>query len=335
MDNKKCHDINVDERCLKYTAGRIMTEKVPTPNIKDTVGDIEKMILKNINNYDTINYIYILTDQGLLRGAISIKELYRQSKDTPIRQIMNRDLIMARSGTPQERIVYKALKNNIKAVPVVDKEGKFLGVVQSDNILNTLYTETQKDILKFIGVNFSEKSFEDTMGMSVFHSFKNRFPWLFMGLLGGLFIAKIIGGFEYVLSQNLIIASFIPLIVYMASATGTQMSALITRDLAFDPNFKFFRYFFKQLFVVILISLVISAIFLFINFFVYDQVSLGIVLCVAMFTTMVSSLVTGLMIPYIFNLLKFDPANAGGPVGTIMQDTLSILIYFLVVNMLL
>lgn len=325
----------IEDKYLKYTAGRIMTENIPVANTKATVGDIEKLILKKINDFDTINYIYITTDQGILKGVISIKELYKQTKDTCIGKIMKKDLVIVRAGTHQERIAYKALKHNIKSVPVVDKEGKFLGIVQSDNILKTLYNEVQKDILKFAGVGGSEKTFEGTMTISVFRSFINRFPWLFMGLCGGILIAQIIGGFEEILSENIVIATFIPLIVYMASAAGTQMSTLITRDLAINPNFKFFKYFFKQLFVVILIALSASIIFFIINLSIYSHIKIGIILCVAMFVSIISSIFTGLMIPYALNLFKFDPANAGGPVGTIMQDTLSVFIYFLVVKMLL
>lgn len=328
---KKENHINFE----KHSAGRIMTKNIPVVSLKQTVGEVDKLIVKNVSSYDTINYIYVVDARGVLKGVVSIKELFRQNKEVSVGSIMKRDLIISRSHTDQEKAAYKALKNNIKAIPIVDKDGVFLGVMQSDNILNVLYEEIQEDIFHYAGVHNPGVAFDNVLEISVFKSLRHRFPWLFVGLIGGIFIAEIIGSFEKTMEKNIIVAAFIPLMVYMASAVGTQMSTFIIRDLAMNNKFNFLRYFIRQFNVVFLMAILSGLVFFFINLFFYKNFEMGIILSIAIFITILSSLFTGLVVPFILNKLRMDPANASGPLGTIMQDTLTVVIYFSVVSLLL
>jgi magnesium transporter len=160
-------------------------------------------------------------------------------------------------------------------------------------------------------------------------------PWLAAGMLGGILIAKIIGRFEATLSENLILAAFIPLIVYMSDAVGTQMEAFIIRDLATDPGLNFFRYLFRQISIVLIIGLIISAGLFAVSNFFHGDMEISLVLSISMLAAIMSSVITGLCVPFLFSKLSFDPANASGPLATIIQDTLSVFIYFTVATALL
>ena len=328
-------DNNNQKTYKRETAGHIMTRLVPMADSDSTIGEIEAMIIKKVADFDTINYVYIVGKDHKLKGVISIKEIYRQDKDEPVRKVMAKELISARPRTDQERVVYQALKHNIKALPVVDKMGIFHGVVPSDSILKTLYQETQEDILHLAGVHHSGAVFDNIMKMPLLVSLKHRLPWLLIGLLGGIMIAKIIQFYESTLVSNLIIAAYIPLVIYMASAVGVQMNSLIIRDLAFNPKFNFFKYFIKNFNVVILIGLFSGLVFYAVNCLIINDFIIRLVLSIAMLVAIVSSVFTGLVIPFILDKLKFDPANASGPIGTIIQDMLSVIIYFSVAAWLL
>lgn len=228
-----------------------------------------------------------------------------------------------------------ALKNNLKEIPIIDKNDVLIGVVTYDNILQIMHNEGIDNILKFGGVVGYDNSFDDISNMSLLKSIKHRLPWLLVGLFGGLFIASIIGYFEEVLSQNLILASFIPLIVYMASAVGTQMQSFIIRDLALKPNLKIFNYFLKQIGVVFLLGLVISIVMFIFSYFLHNNILISFVFFIAFLIAIISSLITGIIIPYLFKKINSDPANASGPIATIVQDTLSVIIYFTVANLIL
>lgn len=157
---------------------------------------------------------------------------------------------------------------------------------------------------------------------------------MIIGLAGGILASKIVENFEAVLSENLILAAFIPLIVYISDAVGTQMEAFVIRDMALH-HLKFIKYFFRQLLVVSIIASILA-----LSLFTYFVVSGGekqiaLVLGVSLFAAIMSSLFSGLIIPYLFRWIKLDPANASGPIATIIQDLMSIFIYFLIANRLL
>lgn len=319
----------------KETAGKIMTTLVPVVDIDEDIKGIEKLLIKDADKFDSINYVYVVNKRKKLAGVASIKEIFRQKKDIKIRRIMTSELIVSRSSTDQEKIVYKALKYKIKAVPVVDKNGYFLGVVQSDDILRVLHKETEKDIFQMAGVLNSKGNFDNIMNISIFKSFIHRFPWLFVGLLGGLLIAKIIGVFEKEIYTNVILIVFIPLVTYIASAVSTQMSTFLIRDLAVGNGFSFLKYFLRNFFIVFLIAVASAVSFFMLDIAIYRNLQIGIVLSVAIFVAIMSALFTGLIIPFILDRMKIDPANASGPFGTILQDTLSVLIYFSVISLML
>lgn len=328
-------DNSLKKTYLKDSAGRMMTKNVPVACLNDLIGDIEKLIVNNAGRFDTINYIYIVGQRKKLKGVISIKELYRQEKKAAVKKVMKKDPITARANTDKERVAYKALHNNIKSVPIVDKNNNFLGVVQNDNIMKTLYEESREDMLQLAGVHSPREDFDDITRMPVAISLRHRFPWLFVGLIGGMLIARIIGVFEATLTENIIIAAFIPLVVYMAGAASMQMAAIMIRDLAINPDFIFIKYIAKQFIVVFFLSGLSSVFFVLLSYLLYNDLRTSLVLGLAMFSAIMSSIITGQVVPYAINKLKFDPANASGPLGTIIQDTLTVLIYFSVITAML
>lgn len=314
---------------------KVMATKVPLVGEKDTIGDVEKMLIQRTREFESINYIYITNAAQKLLGVISIKELFRQPKEVLVSQVMKKELISVRPSTNRERAAYLAVKNNIKAVPVVDKDNKFLGVVSSDTVLSTIYQEGREDIFHLAGIHRAEVVFDNILELPLIKALKHRLPWLLLGLLGGIIVAGIVKSFENTLSKNLILAAFIPLIIYMADAVRIQMEAFIIRDCAINPKINFKRYFLKQFSIIFLIGILISFALFVVSLILYQRIDVGIVLSVALFAAIISSLLTGLVIPYIFNKLKLDPANASGPIATIIQDVASVLIYFSIASFIL
>ncbi len=317
------------------SAGHIMKTNVPTVGVGTRICDVEDLLLKRTNDFESINYVYILDHKQKLKGVLSVKEIFRQPKDKVVDRIMNKKLIAVRSHTDQERLVYIAIKHNIKAVPVTDSNGVFLGAVLSDKVLNVLYQEAREDLMKRAGIYKAEANYDNVSKIPLWRAVKHRLPWLFLGLLGGLLTAQIIGQFQATLAESIVLASFIPLIVYMADAIRTQMETFIIRDLAVNPMLNFGTYITRQFSLLMLISLIVSC-SIFATIYVFQRdIKIAMVLGLSLFIAISSSFVTGLLIPYFLGRLKFDPANASGPVATIIQDLLSVTIYFLVASRLL
>jgi magnesium transporter len=123
--------------------------------------------------------------------------------------------------------------------------------------------------------------------------------------------------------------------VYMADAVGTQMEAFIIRDLAVNPALDFFQYLLRQFIIVCLIGLITSGLLLAISTLLYGDLKVAVVLALSLFIAIASSVVTGLVIPFLLGRLKQDPANASGPIATIVQDILTVTIFFLIASWLL
>ncbi|MCL6621962.1 MAG: magnesium transporter [Syntrophobacterales bacterium] len=316
------------------SAGRIMTCQVPVVTREATIAEVERLLLTRARDFDSLNYIYVVDAGGCLAG-VSIKEVFQRGKRLPVAEVMVTDPVRVPPGADQERVVHLALEHDLKAVPVVDGQGLFLGAVLSRTLLTTLFREASEDLLRLGGVRRSAAMFDHVLRLPVVTSLGHRLPWLLLGLVGGMLAAGIIGHFEGTLAKNLILAAFIPLMVYMADAVGTQMEAFIIRDLAVDPELDFLKYFRRQFLIVALIALITSGVLGALSYLLYRAPRISLVLALSLFLGIISSVITGLVIPYLMRRLRQDPANASGPVATILQDLLTVAIFFLIASWLL
>lgn len=317
------------------SAGSLMISDVPIVKDNASVAEMENLLNNDINNFSTINYIYVINQVEKLIGAISIKDLFGSPKNMLAKDLISVELISVLPGTDKERVAMLALENSLKAVPVVDKHGFLLGVVSSDDILKILHDESLENLLRLSGVSQTTPYEANIFSFSIIKSLKNRLPWLIVGLLGGLLAAFVVSSFENVLNKNIILASFIPLVVYMSAAVGSQMQAFIIRDLALNHKINFSKYLFRHSRVVFIIALIISLLLYLLVLFLYNISGVSFVLAVSLFFAIITSIITGLVIPYMFYKLKLDPADASGPIATILQDILSVLVYLSVAYFLL
>lgn len=164
---------------------------------------------------------------------------------------------------------------------------------------------------------------------------KTRVTWLSIGLALSLGTAEVIKGFEGTLKQNLILASFIPLVVYMSDAVGTQMEAMIIRELNSNKKFNFLKFIRAQALIVVLVAIIIGVLSGFVVSLLNDSSSLGLIIGLSLSLGILSSLLTGSIMPYIFWKLHDDPAEASGPVATVIQDFLSVIIFLLIAQSLI
>ncbi len=318
------------------SAGRHMTVAVPTAHADETLRKVHERLLQNGHTYETINYVYVLDSDGTLHGVLSVKEIFSHPLTKRIGDVCKRaPLVSVYPDSHQEHVAYLALRHGIKAVPVVSRHHIFLGEITSDRILKILHKEMHEDTLRRAGIRHPAASSSNVLTLSLVTSFRHRIPWLCFGLIGGILAAKVIGLFDGLLSENLVLAAFIPLIVYMSNAVGMQMETYIIRDLAIDRSIPFFRYLVRHSIVVFAMGLVLGVV-LFVSYGILSQDwFMASVLALSLFGTVLSSVCTGLLIPYAFSAFTLDPADASGPIATIIQDILSILIYFSIATVLL
>lgn len=331
----KGNHYSINQNFPPESAGRLMTAKIPLTDSDATIADVEKMLFGKTKELETINYIYIVDKSKKLKGVISVKEVFCLPKTTLVSQIMTKDLVLVRPHTDQEKVALLALQHNLKTIPVVDKENHFLGVVPSDVILNILHNENIEDVLRFAGVG---KLKDPAVGIikapAVVH-FRKRLPWLILGLLGGIAAAFIVGFFEDALRVQLILAAFIPAVVYMADAVGAQTQIIFIRSLALDHNLDLKKYIRREVKVNLALALVLGIIISSISLLWWQSSLLGAILGISIFVTVLTAMAVAIFLPWLFSKIKYDPAIASGPFATVIRDILSLLIYFSIAQVML
>jgi len=316
------------------TAGRRMITTVPIVRPNQTITEIELMLLEKIKEFETINYIYVVNEEKKLVGVISIKELFRSSKDAVVEEIMKRELVTVRPHIDQERVAVLAIKHNLKAIPVVAHDNIFLGVVPSDTILDILHQEQIEDILLSAGIRKFKEPVRSLIFAPAKTHFKKRIFWLVLGLAGGIIAAFVVSSFEESLKTYLILAAFIPAVVYMADAVGSQTQTIFIRSLAIEEKLNFKKYLQREIRVGLLLALVLGVIMFFFSFFWQKVLLFGLILGISFFATIIVAMAVAIFLPWLFLKIKYDPAVASGPFATIIRDILSLLIYFVVASII-
>ncbi len=327
-------DKKVDVKYPHGSAAHQMTTEVIRVRRQNTIADVIK-ILKKGKKFRITDYIYVLNDNDKLVGVISIDELFDHKRNTHLDKVMKKDLVTVNPNIDQEKVVHLALKHGIKAVPVVEK-GTLLGVVGTKEILHTLNRSLQEDILHFAGIHKSHLQYENTLEVPMRLSIIHRIPWLIIGLIGIMFAASFISIFESILEKYLILAFFIPAIVYMSGALGTQHQTLFIRDLSvLGKELRLGYYFARQMLIAFFLGLIISILVFLGVFFFWKDVFVGFVIAASMFIALLTTSFTSLIMTLIIKKFGQDPALGSGPLATVISDITSIIIYFLIASWLL
>ena len=320
----------MQESLSDRVAGNLATTLVPTVGPDAAVGDVEQLLLRDVGSFKSIDYIYVV-DSGRLVGVASIKEVFRQSKNALLGTIMASEVISVDPRTHRERIAYLALKHSLKAIPVVGDGGKFLGAVLSDTILKILEQETAEDLLHVSGV---QRSHTMSQRQPLLGALRHRLPWLLVGMAGGLGAAGIVGEFHEVLERHVLLAGFVPLVMYVAGATAVQTQSFLIRDIALEPSLRFGRYLLRQAGITSCIAVVVGLAMMAVGVAFNLPANVTMAVAISLAAAVLSSVVTGCVVPYLFARVRQDPADASGPLTTIIQDVGGVAIYFVVASLL-
>jgi magnesium transporter len=309
----------------KKMAGQLAEQAVPTASTHQTAGELWEKLKCSSSQYETVDYIYILDNKKLI-GVISLHELLSLEPDTLLSSKMTTPVVSVRKGARQEKVAHTALAENIKAVPVVDKQGDFFGVVTSDTILQVLRDEHTEDVLKYAGLSV------ETGAPAHHFTFKehylSRLPWLILGLGGGVLAAWVVEMFSETIINELVLASFIPAIVYIADAVGSQTQMVYVRSLANSHRPKLLAALAQELSIATAVGTTLSLLILFLSWFWLHNAVVSTILTIAVFTTVYFSVLVAVLLPWFFTRINKDPAVASGPLATVIRDISSLFIYF-------
>ncbi len=288
------------------------------------------------NQKEHLYCLYVTDDQGRVMGALSLQDLVSAPADETLGQLATSvEGIKLRPELDQEDASKIFTKYNLTSAPVIDAEGKLLGVLTVKDIINIVRLEATEDFAKMAGTKITAHS-----ERSVFRVVFTRMPWLLVTLGGGTVVSLIIRHFEPVLSQVIALASFSPLIAGMGGNVGSQSATVIVRNMALG-NLQgasgwstALREFGVGLSLGVLYGTILGAIAYAIYGPVYG-IHFSIVVAMAMCTAMTVAATMGAVGPLIFEKFGIDPATAAGPIVSTTTDIFSNFIYFFMATLLL
>lgn len=305
-----------------------MTSSVPIVQPHDSIRSVQELVMRRAAEFETINYIYVVDERGLFKGVMSLRELFRAPQGTQIHQVMQKDVSFVHEHSSDERAAVLAIQKNIKAIPVVSKDGVLLGVVPSDAILTILHEEHIEDALRFAGIHMFDGSARGFLQASIFVHIRKRILWLLLGLFGGIGVAVFIESFKAVLEVELALAAFIPMIVYLADAVGGQTQAIFIRSISFGMNALIFRAMLREFAIGSFFACLFGIVAFGATAFWQGLGMVAIIVGLSVFATTVIAMVIAVLLPWLFIRRGIDPAIASGPLATVLRDMMSVAVYF-------
>lgn len=312
------------------TAGGIMAKELVAVNENWTVQTCLKEISIQAEDIDEIYYVYVVDDNFVLKGVLSLKMLIMKPTHTVIKSMVTEDAHFVRTDASQEEVAQIMEKYDLVALPVVDQIGRLKGRITIDDVLDIIREEADKDYQMASGI-----SGDVDAGDNVFQRAWIRIPWLFIGMVGGILGAGVLGSHSLQLEQIPAMAFFIPLIAAMAGNVGVQSSSIIVQSIASGArNFDSVgRKLVKELSVAFSIAFLFATLIFVYNYFFTGNMRLTYSVSLTLFIVMIFASVFGTVVPLVLNKLKIDPAVATGPFITTTNDVLGLLIYMTVAQM--
>ena len=268
-------------------------------------------------------------DGERLVGLVPIEVLLAADPATRLGDLIaDRPPIKVAEGDDLETAAAQAARRGARTVAVFDRSGNFLGLVPPEELLATLNAEHEEDILRLsgslTGATRARSAAEERVPRRLWH----RVPWLLLGLGGAMLSAGIVASFEEQLQTQVLLAFFLPAVVYMADAVGTQTEAVVIRGISVGVPAR--HVIGRELASGLIVGLLVAATFFPFAQLVWGNTAVAATVALALFASCSTATVVAMALPYGLNKAGRDPAFGSGPLATVVQDLLSIVIYFAV-----
>ena len=305
------------------TAGGLMAKELIKVNEKWNTLQCLREMRKQAEHVKQVHTIYVVNDNDILLGSMSLRRLLLIETNTPIKEIIKTDIISVNATEDDEDVANIMNKYDLIVLPVVNVDNKLIGRITIDDVMDVVKEEAEKDYQMASGISEDVESSD-----SVWTLTRARLPWLLIGMIGGLLGAKVIGIFD--LENNFELAFFIPLIAAMGGNVGVQSAAIVVQGLANDSlkMDNIFQKLIKELGVGLLNGFICSIIILGAAFGLGYSMELSLTVSLSLLAVIVFAAVFGTFIPLTLEKYKIDPALATGPFITTVNDVLGLFIYF-------
>lgn len=322
------------EELLAYdedSAGGLMAKELVKVYETWTVAGCLRRIRTQAKEVTRVHSIYVVDKEEKLIGRLSLKDLIVAKSEQKIAEISNNNVDYVNVSEDVEDVAKIMAKYDLEAIPVVDDKQTLLGRITIDDIVDVLKEEAEKDYQLAAGI-IQDVEADD----SIIQLTRARLPWLFLGLLGGIGAAYIMGGFEDMLNNYAILFFFTPLIAAMAGNVGVQSSAIIVQGLANDDIKGSINNRLLKEMLLATLNGIILAVVLFLFIWAYKKdIYTALAISISLIIVIIVAGIIGTFVPLFLDKRGIDPAIATGPFITTSNDIFGILIYFMIAKLIL
>lgn len=313
------------------SAGGLMAKELVKVNINWTIAKCVGEMRRQAEELDHIYTVYVVDDNDILLGIVSLKKMLLNSPRALIKDIYKDNIISIEAHTEAEEVAQIIEKYDLVVLPVIDENGHLIGRITVDDVMDVVREEASKDYQMMSGISGNIETSANIWAMS-----RARLPWLIIAMTGGVVGSMVIGNYEGQLTLNPQLAFFMPLIVGMGGNVGIQSSALIVQGLANNTLSKdgMVTRILKELALGLLNGIVCSALLILYSMVSNYPIELSLTIGLALLTVILFAAAFGTFMPLALNRLKIDPALATGPFITTTNDIIGLFFYFMIGRMI-
>ena len=315
-DRKQVSDI------LAYppeSAGGIMSDRFIALRESLTIAEAQRALQGRDDEptSEQIAYMYVVNAAGHLKGILSIHDLVFRQPHRRISEIMKPDVKHVSVDDDQEKIAQLFEHYHYMALPVLDRMGRLVGLVQANQVVEVIRQEATEDMQLMVGLSGEERALTPWR-----QSMKRRLPWLCINLATAFLAATVVGMFEETIAAWTALAIFLPIVAGQGGNSGAQTLTVIIRDMALGEISKGDgrKALYKETLLGFLNGIVIGIIVGLVSYLWKGSFILGIVVAVAMVLNMVAAALSGVLVPYTLRALRIDPALASSIIMTTVTD---------------
>jgi magnesium transporter len=306
---------------------------VPTGWPEEAAGAVRDRLTGH--HYDDASHVFVVAPDGRLVGVVEIADLIGADAAGGIYGLMKNDRCPVVSvDSDREQAASIAIRAGGSALAVCDSSGRFIGAVPADALMSILRDEHLEDLHHMAGILASSEAAKAALEAPPHRQALHRLPWLLIGMAGSALATAMMARFETALTTHIAVAFFIPGIIYLADAVGTQSEVITIRGLSLTDGAVFPRLA-GELATSILIGATLGALAYPLVWLVFGNAALAVTVAVSIMAASVVATMVGILLPWLFARLGYDPALASGPIATVLQDMLSLLTYFLTASALI
>ena len=308
------------------TAGGLMAKELIKVNEKWAVLRCVREMRKQAEEVDKVYTIYVVDDDDVLLGTLSLKKLLLSPEKTFIKNIYNEKVFSVKANSDDEEVANIMEKYDLIVLPVVDDLNRLIGRITIDDVVDVMKEEAMEDYNKASGISEQVDASDNILTLT-----RARLPWLLIGLMGGIMGAEVIGIFD-IENTNRKLYFFTPLIAAMGGNVGVQSAAIIVQGLA-SNNLgmdSIAQRLMKELGVALLNGIICSVLIMIITSLIGYPNSISFTVSISLMAVIIFAALFGTFIPLVLDKYKIDPALATGPFITTVNDVLGLFIYFMI-----